>query len=222
MGIDDRAAWEALVPEKFRERPAYAFVEDVAGLPRVLLIGDSISVGYTPTVRRLLEGKANVHRVFRNCAHTNVGIEELDDWLGAKPWDVIHFNWGLHDIKRLNADGKLDLDGAPISPPEQYRWNMNTLVARLEKTGAELIWAATTPVPEGASGRRPCDEMEYNVLAAEVMGRHGVAVNDLHAAVLPRLGDLQNPANVHFIEQGYEFLGERVAEAILEALERRG
>ena len=222
MSSDERARWEALVPEKQRDRPAFAFVEDVPGLPRVLLIGDSISIGYTPTVRRLLEGKANVHRVYSNCAHTNVGLEELDDWLGTRPWDVIHFNWGLHDIKRLDEDGKLDLNGNLISTMELYHGNLNTLVARLKETGAELVWAATTPVPEDAAGRMPGDDVKYNALAAEVMGRHRVAVNDLHAAVLPRLDTLQQPANVHFTPEGSEFLGAEAAKAILDALERRG
>ena len=43
-----------------------AQIQDTPGLPRVLLIGDSISIGYTLPVRRLLAGKANVHRIAVN------------------------------------------------------------------------------------------------------------------------------------------------------------
>ncbi|MCX5683968.1 MAG: SGNH/GDSL hydrolase family protein, partial [Planctomycetota bacterium] len=81
--------------------PALAQVEDVPGLPRVLLIGDSISMGYTPGVRELLKGKANVRHPPENCAATVVGLKRLDVWLGEKKWDVIHFNFGLHDMKYI-------------------------------------------------------------------------------------------------------------------------
>ncbi len=59
----------------------------------MLLIGDSISIGYTMPVRKLLEGKANVHRIPTNGGPTKNGIANIDNWLGTKKWDVIHFNW---------------------------------------------------------------------------------------------------------------------------------
>src|ERR1044072_2662283 len=122
--------------------PAFAPVVDQPGLPRVLLIGDSISIGYTTTVRKLLAGKANVHRIPENGADTANGLKKLDDWLGDSRWDVIHFNWGLHDLKDTP-------DGSRQVPIEAYERNLATLVARLKKTGARLIWASTTPVPDG-------------------------------------------------------------------------
>src|SRR5689334_20512700 len=45
-------------------------VKDRPGLPRVLLIGDSISVCYTPATREELKGEANVHRIPENGGHT--------------------------------------------------------------------------------------------------------------------------------------------------------
>ena len=74
-------------------------IRDVAGLPRVLLIGDSISIGYTLPTRELLKGKANVHRIPTNGGPTIRGLVQIDSWLGDGKWDVIHFNWGLHDLK---------------------------------------------------------------------------------------------------------------------------
>src|SRR5205823_12346537 len=84
--------------------PAFREVQDVAGLPCVLLIGDSISIGYTEPVRVELTKKANLHRIPENGAATTVGVKNLDNWLGSSKWDVIHFNFGLHDL-RLD-DGK--------------------------------------------------------------------------------------------------------------------
>ena len=86
--------------------PAMAEVKDIPGLPRVLLIGDSISIGYTVPVRELLEGVTNVHRPQTNCGPTTKGVDEIDAWLGDGKWDVIHFNFGLHDLKYCD-DSKL-------------------------------------------------------------------------------------------------------------------
>jgi acyl-CoA thioesterase-1 len=81
------------------QSPAFAPVVDQPGLPRVLLIGDSISIGYTVTVRKALAGQANVHRIPENGADTANGLKKIESWLVGSPWDVIHFNWGLHDLK---------------------------------------------------------------------------------------------------------------------------
>ena len=84
--------------------PAMAPIQDVAGLPRILLIGDSISIGYTLPVRKQLEGKANVHRITINGGPTANGVANLGKWLGPAKWDVIHFNFGLHDLKIMEGD----------------------------------------------------------------------------------------------------------------------
>src|SRR5688572_21808238 len=79
------------------EQIAFEPITDDPKLPRVLLIGDSISIGYTLAVRDLLKGKANVHRIPTNGGPTTNGLARLKQWLGDGKWDVIHFNWGLHD-----------------------------------------------------------------------------------------------------------------------------
>ena len=69
------SAAQAAAPEpKRRVPPALQQIEDVSGLPRVLLIGDSISMGYTVPVRELLKGKANVHHPPTNCGPTTRGL----------------------------------------------------------------------------------------------------------------------------------------------------
>jgi len=84
--------------------PALQDVPDTPGLPRILLIGDSISIGYTIPAREQLQGTANVHRIPENGGPTTNGLKQLDAWLGSGKWDVIHFNWGLHDLK-IGEDG---------------------------------------------------------------------------------------------------------------------
>src|SRR5689334_14549474 len=148
-------------------------------LPNVMLIGDSISIGYTMDVRKLLAGKANVMRPMAkgrngpdNGGSTIVGLKELDRWLGDYKYSVIHFNWGLHDVHHRNAVTREPKLGdkahlpAAISLPD-YKVNLERLVTMLEKTGAHLIWASTTVVPEGDIGRVAGEEKGYNDAAKE-------------------------------------------------------
>lgn len=220
-------AQEKGAPKK-APNPAMAKVEDVPGLPRVLLIGDSISIGYTVAVREKLKGKANVHRPLTNCGPTTNGLANLDDWLATggadKKWDVIHFNWGLHDLKYMGPNGENLADPSAATShrqvsPEDYRKNLETLVARLQKTGAKLIWRNTTPVPEGAKGRVKGDELVYNEIAKDVMARASVPTHDLYAFANARLDRIQKPADVHFSTEGSDILADDVVRVILEALQ---
>jgi acyl-CoA thioesterase-1 len=218
----------AQAPEKAKAKrpanPAFATVRDVPGLPRVLILGDSISIGYTLDVRRELEGKANVHRPAANCGPTIRALESLDSWLGDGRWDVIHFNFGLHDLRYIDAQGKnIDPEKGRLQVPlDQYEKNLNTIVARLKKTGATLIFATTTPVPSGEPQRRQDDLKAYNAAAVRVMQQQGVAVDDLYAFIAPRFdGYALKPGNVHFSPEGYALLGKQVAETIRRALDSK-
>jgi acyl-CoA thioesterase-1 len=199
-----------------RPDPAFARVEDDPKLPRVLLIGDSISIGYTLPTRKLLQGKANVHRIPENGGPTSNGLAKIDQWLGQGKWDVIHFNWGLHDLK-MDASGKHQI------PLDQYEKNLRELVKRLKATQARLIWASTTPVPEGNVNppRKNTDVIAYNAAALKIMTENQVAVDDLYTFVFPRLEKLQRKVNVHFTPEGSDALAERVAASIEAALARK-
>jgi lysophospholipase L1-like esterase len=196
--------------------PVLAPVTDIPGLPRVLLIGDSISMGYTLPVRAQLKGQANVHRPPENCGDTARGVSSVDKWLGAGPWDVIHFNFGLHDLKYLDAAGQLAPPdkGKQVASLAQYEANLRKIVARLQKTGAKLVYATTTPVPAGSTGRVEDDSLRYNAVAVRVMRELGVAINDLHAFVKTRQSQLQRPANVHFTDDGSAQLATTVVGVI--------
>ena len=197
-----------------------ASVPDVPGLPRVLLIGDSISIGYTRAVRALLAGRANVHRPAENCGDTAYGLERIDEWLEEGPWAVIHFNFGLHDLKCLDAQGNYVPPGLgrQVASPGEYAQNLRALVQRLQRSGARLIFATTTPVPAGSAGRQEGGEQAYNEAARRVMAEFGVTVNDLHAVVLAGPRDLQLPRNVHFTPAGSANLARAVADSIQTAL----
>jgi lysophospholipase L1-like esterase len=198
--------------DKKKVDPAFAEVVDDPKLPRVLLIGDSISIGYTPATRKLLAGKANVRRIPTNGGPSDNGVKNIKKWLGDGKWAVIHFNWGLHDIK-LGA-------GKHQVPIDEYEKNLRELVKAMKATGAKLIWASTTPVPDGKTNppRKNADVIEYNKVAKKIMDENGIAIDDLYAFALPQLAKIQLPVNVHFNAKGSEALAGRVAAAIEMAL----
>ncbi|MBL7043402.1 MAG: SGNH/GDSL hydrolase family protein [Pirellulaceae bacterium] len=222
------AADQQAKPKKKRRppNPAMKSIADDPNLPRVLLIGDSISIGYTVPVRQLLAGKANVHRPPANCGPTTRGLESIDAWLGDGRWDVIHFNWGLHDLKYMGPTGRnlADPDTSDSHqqvPIEQYEANLRKLVERMQRTDATLIWCSTTPVPKGAKGRVVGDAAKYNEVAAKIAKESGIAVDDLYGFARPRLAEIQMPANVHFTPSGSKELAKQVVASINAALKSR-
>ncbi|MCL5745154.1 MAG: SGNH/GDSL hydrolase family protein, partial [Acidobacteria bacterium] len=161
-------------------------------------------------------GEANLLRIPTNAGTRGTGVFQMDAWLGKQKWDVIHFNFGLHDLKSMS-------DGEPQVPVALYERYLRLFVARLKATGAKLIWATTTPVPEGpvSPPRKPQDVVAYNAAALRVMQENGVAIDDLYAFALPRLKEIQRPVNVHFTDAGSEALAAQAAASIRKALRLR-
>ena len=210
---------EFFTPEADKAALANAAASE-EGLPKVLIIGDSISIGYFPVVKQTLQGEASVSRPNTNCGDTPRGLAGINKWLGDAKWDVIHFNWGLWDLCYRNPESKNQgnrdkVNGRLSVAPEDYEKNLNALVDRLQKTGAALIWASTTLVPDGEAGRFVGDDVKYNAIAAKVMAERGIPINDLHAtsaAFDPSL--FTKPGDVHFKKAGSEKLAAEVVRSI--------
>ncbi|MCC6697097.1 MAG: SGNH/GDSL hydrolase family protein [Candidatus Hydrogenedentes bacterium] len=186
-------------------------------LPKVLIIGDSISIGYTDAVRERLETVADVRRIPGNGQSTDFGLENIDAWLGAEKWDVIHFNWGIWDTHLI--------EGTRIrNTTAQYRENLRRLVERLKATGANLVWASTTPIAFDITGDLGVESKNtpiYNGVARSVMREFRVPVDDLYRRALPRLEALQTEDGVHFTPEGSEYLADSVARSIQRELHAR-
>lgn len=193
-------------------------------LPRALIIGDSISLGYTPYVQDMLRGRVEVVHNPGNAQHTGTGLEKLDDWLGSEPWDLIHFNWGLWDLCYRHPEattyGNRDkINGHQTFSISEYRSNLEGLVQKLKHTGARLIWASTTPVPPGEAGRVRGDAVRYNAAAEDIMDAYGIPINDLYAYIYDRMNEFQvRYGDVHFTSAGYHYLAIAVSEHILKYL----
>lgn len=208
---------DAAVPQN----KAMHSVTDVPGLPRVLLIGDSISIAYTLPVRELLAGKANVHRIPVNGTHSKTGRSALAKWLGEGNWDVVVFNFGLHDAKLV------PITGQPAVSREAYVENITAIAQHLKATGAQVLFATTTPIPQTlmaptlmpgplpAKARLFDSIPERNALAMDALKDAGVTIVDLYSVILPHQEKLQRRDDVHFTPEGSQVLARTVADSIL-------
>lgn len=185
---------------------AWAYVKDDPALPRVIIIGDSISRAYTARVRRDLAGKANVHRAPANCGPTGSFIKSGEIWLnqnGSNQWDYVIVNFGIHDGKQ----------------PEGYEERLRKVITRLKQTHAkEIFWVRTTPwgkdgtVFEGAAG----DASQItNPVSDRVAMDEGLTVIDAHAIMQPLVAtDLNKKDFTHWTGEANNKLGRFIAQSV--------
>ena len=192
------------------ENDAWAYIKDDPALPRVLIIGDSISRAYTADARKALKGKANVHRAPANCGPTGKFLELGEIWLeqnGSKRWDVIIVNFGIHDGKN----------------PSSYEGNLRKVIARLKQTGALIFWVRTTPWGKDAKvfedGENGDASLLTNGISDRVAKEEGLKVIDAHAVMAPMLSSRLNRKDfTHWDPEAYRILGKAVADAVAPSL----
>ena len=182
---------------------------------KVLIIGDSISMGYTPAVSEQLPARAEVVHNPGNGGDSDNVAANLDAWVEQAKPDVVHFNCGLHDIKFHRDVARLQV------PLDRYQNNLRRIVARLGETGAKLVWASTTPVVESRHAaakdfdRHNREVDAYNAAAAAIMNEAGIPIDDLYAAVADAGPErLIDDDGVHMTEEGYEMLAQKVAACL--------
>jgi len=189
-------------------------------VPKVVLLGDSIRLGYAPLVEKELARKAVVISPKANGGDSSSLLKHLDEWAIREQPAIVHFNCGIHDTKKAKAGGKFQV------PPDQYEANLRNIVERIRKeTKATVLFATTTPIlDERAAKARAKAEYElleasveqYNGIAKKVMQDLKVPVNDLHGlcADLGRREKLLSGDGVHFTAEGREMLAKAVAAFI--------
>ena len=189
------------------------------GLPGVYLIGDSITGSYAQKVGRILDGEAVVEVRPENGEDSRNLLTRIPRWLSGKHFTLIHFNCGLHDIKRSHGND------ATLVPIEAYEVNLRRIVDMLSGYADILVWACTTPVVDGQLdpsknfNRFNRDVDAYNRCAEAVMVECGVPVNDLHQAVLNVGRDrCISEDGVHMTPKGIHVLSLQAAAAIRGAL----
>ncbi|MGZ0014789.1 SGNH/GDSL hydrolase family protein [Yeosuana sp. AK3] len=186
---------------------------------KILIIGDSISIGYTPYVQAYFSEKAIVSHNKGNAQHTGTGLEKIEEWLGEEQWDIIQFNWGLWDLCYRHPDSKEfgnrdKINGKPEFTVAEYASNLDSLVTIIKrKSTAKLIFVTTTYVPENEPGRIESEVQKYNEATKVIMKKHGVAVNDIYnQSVIIHKSYGMGSNNVHYNEEGYEELGKLISD----------
>lgn len=194
---------------------------DEAPRPKVLLLGDSIRLGYAPRVARMLEGRALVVSPAPNGGDSANLLRNLEEWAIREKPDVIHFNCGLHDLKLSRESRRHQVE------PDQYERNLRTIVGRLRReTSAALVFANTTPILDdrhalrGAGfDRTAADVRSYNATAERVMTAENVPVLDLHGLVeLEGAAGVLSEDGTHYTDRGYDILARAVADTVLRRL----
>ena len=189
-------------------------------LPKVVLLGDSIRLGYAPLVEKLLAGKAIIVSPKANGGDSTNTLKNLEAWAIREQPDIVHLNCGIHDVKKSKKTGEHQV------PAQQYEANLRRIVERLWKeTKATVIFATTTPIlDERAAKSRAKAEYElleasatqYNGIARKVMQELKVPVNDLRT-VMPDASareKLISADGIHFTQEGREKLAAAVADVI--------
>lgn len=185
-------------------------------MQELILIGDSIRMGYQADVIRALSELAEVWAPTQNGGNSANILQHLNEWIISRSPDVVHINCGLHDLRK-------DFDtGKPAIPITQYESNLRALLGRiLAETSCTVIWATTTPVNETwHHERKGFDRLEtdvaaYNAVALKVADDLGIPINDLFGVITDAGRDSYLTSDgVHFTPAGCTLLGKAVAQFV--------
>ncbi len=183
--------------------------------PRVLLIGDSILNGYRQQVIKELTGEAYVDcwvNPYHQSTHVNKLLGEV---LEHGPYDVVHFNMGLHGWQ----EGRIK-EGTFKPLTRAY---VEVIQEKLPE--AKLIWASSTPVTEKGNPKELDSEIdpvivEHNRLAAEVMKDMHVPVSDFYALLVDQR-ELARGDRFHWTAPAYKILADQTVQSIRTALKSK-
>ena len=185
------------------------------GLPRVLLLGDSIRMSYQPIVAEALQDVAEVVGPEENCQYSLYTLASLERWLKhlGTP-DIVHWNNGIHDAGHNPVRTPMQI------PVEMYGAILEFILQRLQETNAQIIWATSTPVHPSRPfvddqwSWRNEEIDQYNRVALDLMNSRGIPVNDLHSIVASDVDRYLSEDQLHLSEAGKEKCAEAAAAVI--------
>ncbi|MBR6568973.1 MAG: SGNH/GDSL hydrolase family protein [Clostridia bacterium] len=195
-------------------------------MKKVLLLGDSIRMGYDDYVKEILQGKCEVcydaDHNGRFSAYTLWQMNQMFRYHG--PFDVVHWNNGYWD---MNVEAPM-VDA--MHPVEEYVHFLKRILGEIRRNGARPIFATTTPVLSAGSAADIAGTgalsiqydndwvKQYNQAARELMAAEGVPVNDLYALCKKDPYCYKCPDLLHLTEEGYRKCAQQTAEIILREL----
>lgn len=198
---------------------ALVFLSCIKKESKVLIIGDSISIGYTPFVKHYFKGNTEVLHNPGNAQHTGKGLANIEEWIGDGKWDIVQINWGFWDMCYRSSDsniqGKRDkLNGEITFSIKEYETQLDAIVSVIKNsTDAKIIFVTSTYVPKDEPGRYTEDPIKYNEIAKRVMKKHNITVNDIYKqSILIHNKYGKGDDDVHYTKKGYEELSKHIIE----------
>ena len=185
-------------------------------MKRVLLLGDSIRLGYCEKVGELLKGKAEVCWPQENCRFALYAVVSMNNLAyevgNADTVDVVHWNCGQWDVAQFGALGR------PLMSVEEYSDALKRVHERIRQVfpNAKIIFALTTPLCDDiplSAPRTTEDVIRYNEAARKVMDELNVPIDDLFEAA-KEIPDELYADGVHYKPEGYQVLAEAVVRAL--------
>lgn len=183
----------------------------------VLLLGDSIRLGYCERVRDLLKDRATVVFPKENCMFAYFTLRKICDWVklvdNPLEVDVVHFNNGIWDLGQ--RDGR-----DCLTPVEVYAPTMVRIAEELKHyfPNAKLIFATTTPVNQRVTDpwhtKGNTEVEKYNHAALSALKGRVDAVDDLYAFVRDNGVGRFYKDIVHYNPEGYQLLAEEVVRSV--------
>lgn len=204
-------------------------------LPNVLVVGDSVSHGYFPLLAAMLNGTAHLQHAPSNTGNLAGGVScfNVTTLLGgtadAVNWDLITFNFGLHDTYVPTPPPMLSV-GESLG---KYMGMLKTYTSLVQSMGAKGLFVLTTPYMK-QNIYEVVSVMNRN--ASEYMTSVGVPIVDLYSPVVDYCGSLpytfcdicegstsEKPVDCrttpHYTEDGYRLLASTLATGIREVLQ---
>lgn len=189
-------------------------------MKKVLLLGDSIRMGYQAYVKEALDGEFEVRYPEDNGRFAAYTLWQVNQELKWNP-DIrlVHFNNGYWD---MNIEAPMT---EPIHPVEEYLSFLRRIVSLCRQCGAKVVFATTVPILEaGAAGDNTGVQgtinysnewvKEYNAAAVELMKELEVPVNDLYALCMEDRRRYKCEDMLHLSEEGSRRCAAQVAEFI--------
>ena len=201
--------------EERSEEETVLLAEDVFGLPhqlkKLILLGDSIRMGYQPEAARILKGQMEVAGPAENGRWSGYILNSLRFWMPE--WgtpDVIHLNAGLWDTGDDYGFGR------PFTRPADYRENLELIIRVLREhyPDAKLILATTTPTLD----RDQQVIRDFNEVLSGTAKREGVFLNDLYSLFAGKEEKYICPDKIHLTKEGFSLAAQQVVRAVQKAL----
>lgn len=186
--------------------PANEELPAATGAPTVLIIGDSISIGYTPTIEAALEPAYDVVHNPCNAMTSAWTAQNIDTWLASRDsFEAITWNNGLWDIA----------DWENVSDSD-YAANLHSIAQKIKAKTAHPLFILTTEVLVGTPNRENADVVNRNNIARDVMLEEGIPVLDLYSISQTIVDEHVSADDVHFTDAGSQVLGEAVLDKLNE------